>query len=228
MVEEVMRYYRKELTMYQLVFKYMGRTWVQAIIALVIIAAISFVFGDSLIVVPSLFLYLAFTIWIFSCKKGEVITIKYGIELKNKYYIFDIPEFTSYRIGLLKQFLAEKGFGGKEVSCLIEILKSRRQRKTPISYFNFGILLTLILPIWSILIGWIYSLKKDNIDDVLYTTVMLISLVSVVIFVFTVFYFQVKDLLNQEQRHIEELLDLLENIQIEFMLDGQHYGSVTI
>lgn len=158
-IENLLHFYKKGLSSWDLVFRYMKKSLILFAITCILFFAV-FVYLISLsdwllivILIPLGFGLLHVSIFfLISTPVKVVLKEKYGISIrKNVFAPFSTKEWIGFRLALLKEFLISNGVVNKELTndlknVIIEKVENQVKNYSPLIT---GITLILFVPVWS-------------------------------------------------------------------------------
>lgn len=227
-IENVLHFYKKGLSSWNLVFRYMKKT----VIFFLILNFLSIV-GLIYLIAVSNFNFIVLVFWglalilsiyfLISRPAKRVIKSEYGISINKKVVaVFKTKDWEIFRLELLKTFLSNSTINNKiAIDELKRILTDRaeNQAKNYTPLINTGITLALFIPVWSAANAQIFK----SIND-FNTGVAILALVLFLIVIINMNIVNLKFFANefsffiQEQTRINSLVYSLNIISYEILL----------
>lgn len=190
MVYRIYDYYKKDISIKNLIFKYINwwHLFVPIIFCIILSSLVIYLF--KIFNTPLLSLTFLIPAYIFShflLKESKKI-------IKIKYQTIDFKEFNKYRMLLLKTHLEMNNIDNSEkLSFLIKLIEEHiSDLKTP-SFFNKGLLAALFAPIWIQFVSWYFSINVTKWEDVGTLIAYTIILLSAFLFISYLFKMLIYD-----------------------------------
>ncbi|MFL0375441.1 hypothetical protein ACH0BY_16045 [Paenibacillus amylolyticus] len=230
MLEELLKYYKINLSTYALVFKYMP--FLNALVSfllilfvisgyiLIIIVPLSF-FIPSYVKMSAIFfggilILSILVVSIFNGKAKKILKNHYSIQVKKGGWRTD--QFENMQRQFLTEYLKSKGLYSKEkLDLLIKILEKEIARSKSPTFLAPGAFLALFIPVWSqyaIFFFKAFDSTRLNESTSVFVTFTLVALfISVCIGTFKAMFSLVEDFLmieiNIKKRFLEKIEDAL-------------------
>ncbi|MDG5789776.1 hypothetical protein QA612_20155 [Evansella sp. AB-P1] len=229
MIEELIEYYKKNLSNYSLVFKYFKRKfcvfWIvfSIFIGSVIVFLLSFSFQTK-IFLPSLYFMLTllviniYLIIVINQNAKNVLLKKYGIVSSN--LLWSNNDFYKLKTKLLKSYLEGNDLYSEKKLNLIINLCNREYAKNKVSPFiPPGVFLALFLPIWIKLIDILFS-RSTVIEEAI--NFAIIGFILIIIFAMSLekiknLYNDLKEeIFNSRRQRLTNIIIHLEELLIQY------------
>jgi len=217
MLEDVIIFYKKELSPLKLVFSEIKGVWylfaMTSIGTMVLFGiseylkwpeAIKLVFAACYIV---LFLYTNH-----SAKK--VLNRKYNITSEG--FLWSGTEYNKMRLMLLRNYLIERNLLTKEkLELIIELLYKRSDNTKQSDLIGVGLFLALFIPVWSQFVGWLYR-NPFPLDQALTLLGIIIVVLVIVIGFLKMIQTVILDFTARKRETMRNVATLLEEILLTF------------
>lgn len=161
--EEIYDFYTNELSIKNLITKYMMKTWIVfniSFVAILIISALLFYFKYNFIAVIATCSYIV-PILIINNKYKKILKNQHGLIIKSFMWSRD-GQYIDYRINKLKEFLISKNLLEANIinNLSIHVQKKAEENKFKGWYF-WGIFSILFLPLLSEIYSWFFRSITD-------------------------------------------------------------------
>lgn len=230
MIDELLKYYKSNLSTYSLVFKYMPflNAMVSFLFVLLIIsgyiliiilplsfAAPSYVKGSAIFFGGILILSIL-VISFFNTKAKRILNNHYSIQVKKGGWRTE--QFEDMQRKFLSEYLKSKGLYSEEkLNLLIKILEKEIVRSKPPTFLAPGAFLALFIPVWSQYAVFFFkafdSTKFNESTSVFVTFTVVALFISVCIGTFKAMFSLVEDFfmieINIKKRFLEKVEDAL-------------------
>lgn len=225
MKEEIYNFYVNNLSNKKLVFKYMKIRWGGFIIVSIISWIYSFVYFVSNQVKAGVIAFIPFAIY--------YLLINHWLKeiLKNKYcikpdgFMWFNSSYYNLRKNLLSKFLKNKNMHTeKKIKQLIEICHKEAEKKKYKGFVNWGILLTIFVPLWIQFLSAVFKIYAITLNDAIQ---VFLSVLGIIMFIFVAISAMMSmlndvlnDFLNKESNRFKRLANMLEEILFEIDIAG--------
>ncbi|WP_058304427.1 RNA-dependent RNA polymerase family protein [Gorillibacterium timonense] len=229
MIDELLKYYKSNLSTYSLVFKYMPflNAMVSFLFVLLIIsgyiliiilplsfAAPSYVKGSAIFFGGILILSIL-VISFFNTKAKRILNNHYSIQVKKGGWRTE--QFEDMQRKFLSEYLKSKGLYSEEkLNLLIKILEKEIVRSKPPTFLAPGAFLALFIPVWSqyaVFFFKAFDSTKFNESTSVFVTFTVALFISVCIGTFKAMFSLVEDFfmieINIKKRFLEKVEDAL-------------------
>lgn len=213
MLENIIRFYKKELSADKLVFKEIKHVW-----WLFLLSGVFVFFGSTAVVIfkwPKVFdviFVMVFTVTFLILNSGAKNTLmkKYGI-LPDGFMWFNIA-YDEMRVKKMKDYLQDNQLLSEaKVKLMIELLYKKAQKTKPTGLIGVGVFLSFFIPLWSQFIALLFK-SSTTLDEAVSITGM-ITIGLVVVFI-TLYMLQIMmiEFIDRERQAMRELAGMLEQI----------------
>jgi hypothetical protein len=217
MFPNLIYFYKKNLSSYNLIFKHMKFIWCFycALIIIIVFEVIrreghfnfiaNILFG-ALLVIASVGVGIS---------SKRVMKKKYGVGSNDVFWYF--YEFEELRKQLLKKYLDDKQLlSEKKLTLLISLANREAERKRFKGLIELGVFVALLAALWSPLFAW-YLTYLNNLQVAFSMTLGFTIVLVQLCIIYLMTRYIIVDIMNTESKKISNMGMLLENIYFELL-----------
>ncbi|MTI83454.1 MAG: hypothetical protein FH756_06000 [Firmicutes bacterium] len=220
LLEDILNYYKKELSNYNLVFKHI-KYWFYIILILEALSGcvtLWLFFYKKFILLPATIVIFIALMYILNVKAKKVIEEKYNIPQKR--FLWGDNQFFKFKVSKLEKYLNQNNITSQEqLKTIAELFRKRaRERKIP-NIILPGALISFFVPIWNQFLSWLYNNEVITFEDALLILLLfLLTIISIAIPLIQV-RSTILDILNHNSNLMKGLADIMDELSFQKKLN---------
>ncbi|WP_210367723.1 hypothetical protein [Bacillus sp. REN3] len=219
MKDEFINFYRKELGVWNLVYRYMNRwllgSYILAFLGLIITSLVLLFSQASLLVVFLFFLLLIIEGFILNFHNKKIIEERYKISKRDQGTTWGGPLFSKMKSEKLESYVVKKLDSKEQLEKLIVILYKEAERRKFSGIFVRGLGLGLFLPLWNYFMKWVFGNELTEVNTAIALFIIMVILIGLIVFIISIIKVILLDYFDRESTRINELVNMLEDISLK-------------
>jgi hypothetical protein len=218
MKEEIINFYKKELGVWDMVYKYMNRllfiTYI-LVFLLLIVLLVKFLLTQNIL--RSLVIFFLFLLEgaILNQHNKKIVEKEHKISKKKQGLIWGGLYLQKRRYEKLELFILRKLDSKQQLEKLINVLNKESDSRKFSGLFIRGIGVGLFLPLWNFFVKWVFENGIDNLNMAIGLFVVFVVLIFAIILFTSMIKLIVLDFFDRESTRINELATMLEDISLK-------------
>ncbi|MEK4283867.1 hypothetical protein [Ureibacillus sp. FSL K6-0165] len=217
MKEDIINFYKKDLGVWNMVYKNMNRIvlvlFIIFFILLITALIISTIIQNTKLILLVIILLILEGCLLNSYNKKLVEKI-HKIPKKDQGFFWGGYKLQKKRSEKLEQYILKKIDTKEQLEKLIDILRREAETRKFSGLFVRGLGIGLFLPLWNYFLQWLFK----EVDSVINVVILFISILMIIVLL-AIFSFLMKlillDLFDREARKLNELANMLEDFTIK-------------
>lgn len=224
-LDDFINYYINELGEYNLIFKeIIGYFIAYLLFGLITIIVFLIFLTDQtstlsyVLLIGSGLVFIAF-FFILNAKIKTILKTKYGIQPTK--WLWDSRGLENHRLGKIEEYLEEKNFDViEEYKMLSELLIKESELYKFSNLIGIGIIVVLLIPLWSEFVAWAYDRLASNFTELTNTAGILALFVIIIwMFVWTL-RIMVQSTFDRKSKKRIELSILIDKLMLDRISRG--------
>jgi hypothetical protein len=219
MKEEFINYYKKELGVWNMVYRYMNNlalvTYVSLFFLMPIIFFTLFFLKTQVIYLIILFVLIILESVILNIHNKKIIEKTYQISKRDQGIIWGGPKLSQERSKKLELFVLKNIESKEQLEKLIIVLSKEAENRKFSGIFIRGLGIGLFLPLWNYFIKWIFENGISDVNTAFIIFIIITLFIIFIIYITSMVKLIVKDFFDRESTRITELKNMLEDISLK-------------
>jgi hypothetical protein len=218
MKEEIINFYKIELGVWNMVYKYMNRialiTYI-IVFLLLIVLLVKFLFTQN--ISCSLLVFFLFLLEgvILNQHNKKIVEKEHKIPKKEQGVMWGGLYLHKRRYEKLELFILRKLDSKQQLEKLINVLNKESDSRKFSGLFIRGLGLGLFFPLWNFFVKWLFDNGIDNLNMAIALFVVFVVLIFVIILITSMVKLIVLDFFDRESTRINDLANMLEDISLK-------------
>lgn len=218
MKEEIINFYKKELGVWNMVYKYMNRlvfiTYILVFLLLIVFLVIFLFTKNIFCSLVVFFLFFLEGVKLNQHNK-KIVEREHKISKKEQGLIWGGLHLQKKRYEKLELFILRKLDSKQQLEKLINVLRKEADSRKFSDLFIRGLGVGLFLPLWNYFVKWAFENGINNLNMAIGLFIVFVVLLFAIILFTSTIKLIVLDFFDRESTRINELATMLEDISLK-------------
>lgn len=218
MKDEFINFYKKELGVWNLVYRYMNK-WILSFYILMFLGltffSIILLFSENNLFAVILFAFLVAEGFVLNYHNKIIIEKKYKITKQEQGTTWGGLQFSNMRSKKLESYVLNKLDSKEQLEKLIGILNKEAESRKFSGIFIRGLGVGLFLPLWNYFLKWLFGNELTETNTAIALFFIILIFIILIVYFLSIIKVMLLDYFDRESIRIHELANMLEDISIK-------------